>query len=236
MGTLRVGVMVLYPPFAGMDGEAGLDVDLMTAVAEAIGETVQFVPSDGATAFDATAFDALAAGDLDCIAGVTVTDGRRRQAAFAPPYLITGQALAVDTARLPGVHCTEDLEGLTIAVQRDNPGRQVAESLVEQGRAAELKPYDDLPTALSDLSAGHCDAVMALAPTLTELTKRLPGVDVVQKGLSVENIAIAVAGHDQQLLSRISVAQAELEDAGTLQQIRRKWLGNPYADQSLGVH
>ncbi|BBZ07512.1 ABC transporter substrate-binding protein [Mycolicibacterium doricum] len=231
MGTLRVGVMVLSPPFAGMDGEAGLDVDLMTAVAEAIGETVQFVPSDGATAFDA-----LAAGDLDCIAGVTVTDGRQRHAAFAPPYLITGQALAVDTARLPGVHGTEDLEGLTIAVQRDNPSRQVAESLVEQGRAAKLKPYDDLPTALSDLSIGRCDAVMALAPTLTELTKRLPAVDVVQKGLSVENIAIAVAGHDRQLLSRISVAQAELEDAGTLQQIRRTWLGNPYADQRLGVH
>lgn len=231
MGTLRVGVMVLSPPFAGMDGDAGLDVDLMTAVAEAIGEAVQFVPSDGATAFDA-----LAAGDLDCIAGVTVTDDRQRHAAFTPPYLITGQALAVDTARLPGVHCTEDLEGLTIAVQRDNPSRQVAESLVEQGRARTTKPYDDLPTALSDLSTGRCDAVMALAPTLTELTKRLPGVDVVQKGLSVENIAIAVAGHDRQLLSRISVAQAELEDVGTLQQIRRKWLGNPYADQSLGVH
>jgi hypothetical protein len=52
----------------------------------------------------------------------------------------------------------------------------------------------------------------------------------------VEHIAIAVAGHDQQLLSRISVAQAELEEAGTLQQMRRKWLGNPYADQSLAVH
>ena len=223
--------MVPSPPFNGMDGDAGLDIDLMTAIAEAIGETVQFVPSDGATIFDA-----LAAGDLDCVAGATVTGDRERQAAFAPPYLISGQALAVDTARLPHVHSTEDLEGLTIAVQRDNPSRQVAESLVEQGRAGTTKPYGDLPAALSDLSAGGCDAVMALAPTLTELAKELQGVDVVQKGLSVEDIAIAVAGHDQQLLSRISVAQAELEDAGTLQQIRRKWLGNPYADQSLAVH
>jgi hypothetical protein len=45
-----------------------------------------------------------------------------------------------------------------------------------------------------------------------------------------------VASHDTALLSRITVAQAELEDAGTLQAIRRKWLGNPYADQSLAVH
>ncbi|KUI31763.1 ABC transporter substrate-binding protein [Mycobacterium sp. IS-1496] len=231
MGTLRVGVIVPSPPFNGMDGEAGLDIDLMTAIAEAIGETAQFIPSEGATVFDA-----LSAGDLDCIAGVTVTDEREHRAAFGPPYLITGQAIAVDTARLPHVHAAEDLAGLTIAVERDNPSRQVAENLVEQGRAGRTEPHGDLATALSDLSAGRCDAVMALGPTLTELTKKLPGVEVVQKGLSVENIAVAVAGHDQQLLSRISVAQAELEDAGTLQQIRRKWLGNPYADQSLAVH
>ena len=41
---------------------------------------------------------------------------------------------------------------------------------------------------------------------------------------------------DQALLGRITVAQAELEEAGTLQRIRRKWLGNPFADQSLAVH
>jgi polar amino acid transport system substrate-binding protein len=61
-------------------------------------------------------------------------------------------------------------------------------------------------------------------------------VDVVQRGISVENIAIAVALDDQALLARLTVAQAELEDDGTLQRIRGKWLGNPYADQNLAVH
>jgi polar amino acid transport system substrate-binding protein len=231
MSTLRVGVIIPSPPFNGMDRDAGLDIDLMTAIAESLGETVQFIPFDGVDIFDA-----LAAGDLDCIAGATATAAREQQATFAPPYLITGQALAVDTARLPHVHSVEDLEGQTLAVQRDNPSREVAERLVAQGRGQKVETYGDLSAALSDLSTGGCDAVIALAPTLTELVKNLQGIDVVQKGLSVENIAIAVAGHDQQLLSRISVAQAELEDAGTLQQIRRKWLGNPYADQSLAVH
>ena len=58
----------------------------------------------------------------------------------------------------------------------------------------------------------------------------------MQRGISVENIAIAVALGDQKLLGRLSVAQAELEDDGTLQRIRGKWLGNPYADQNLAVH
>ena len=58
----------------------------------------------------------------------------------------------------------------------------------------------------------------------------------MQRGISVENIAIAVPLGDQALLGRITVAQAELEEDGTLQRIRRKWLGNPYTDQSLAVH
>jgi polar amino acid transport system substrate-binding protein len=167
-----------------------------------------------------------------------VTPERETYAAFVPPYLISGQALAVDTDRLPQVRSIDDLAGLTIGVQQGNTSQPIANRLVEQGKAARVRVYDygDIPTALADLSAGGCDAFMKLAPVLTELVKTVDGVEVVQRGLSTENIAIAVARANQQLLSRITVAQAELEDNGALQRIRRKWLGNPYADQSLAIH
>ncbi len=77
---------------------------------------------------------------------------------------------------------------------------------------------------------------MKLAPVLTELVKPIPGVEVVQRGLSTENIAVAVGLEDQELLARVMVAQEELDQDGTLQLLRRKWLGNPYTDQSLAVH
>ena len=76
---------------------------------------------------------------------------------------------------------------------------------------------------------------MKLAPVLAELVKPFADVEVVQRGISTENIAIAVGLGNQELLARITVAQAELEEDGTLQRIRRKWLGNPYADQTLGM-
>ena len=76
---------------------------------------------------------------------------------------------------------------------------------------------------------------MKLGPVLTELVKPVAGVDVVQRGISVENIAIAVGVDDQELLARVMVAQEELNQDGTLQQLRRKWLGNPYTDQNLAV-
>ena len=232
---LRVGAAYPDPPFNGMTDDGGLDIDLMTEIADRLGMGVEFVPYEDAD-FNGI-FDALNSGECDCVAaGTTVTPAREKKAAFAPPYLISGQSLAVDTRRLPNVHSIDDLEGLTIGVQQGNTSGPIAEKLVAGGKAARVKVYDygNIRDALNDLTTGDCDAFMKLAPVLTELVKPIADVEVVQRGLSTENIAIAVGLKSQELLARIAVAQAELEEDGTLQRIRRKWLGNPYADQSLG--
>ncbi|WP_102141026.1 ABC transporter substrate-binding protein [Mycobacterium hubeiense] len=237
METLRVGAVFPDPPFNGMPDDGGLDIELMTAIADALGMTAEFIPYDG-TDFNGI-FDALNAGAYDCVAsGMTVTPEREKKAKFLAPYLISGQALAVDTRRLPRVHSVDDLEGLTIGVQQGDTGMPIADELVAAGKATSVRVYDRgaIRAALDDLPTGGCDAVMTLAPVLTELVKTLDGVEVVQRGLSAEDIAVAVSLTDQQLFGRMSVAQAELEDDGTLQRIRRKWLGNPYADQSLAAH
>ncbi|MDT5098195.1 MAG: polar amino acid transport system substrate-binding protein [Mycobacterium sp.] len=236
MQTLRVGAAYPDPPFNGMPDGGGLDVDLMTAVADKLGMRIEFIPYEGAD-FNGI-FDALNAKDFDCVAaGTTVTPDREKKAEFVPPYLISGQSLAVNTRRLPTVRSVDDLEGLTIGVQHGNTSLSIAEQLVADGRAAGIKVYDygSIRAALADLTAGGCDAFMKLAPVLTELVKPIADVEVVQQGISTEDIAVAVGLGDQELLARISVAQAELEEVGTLQRIRRKWLGNPYTDQSLGM-
>jgi ABC-type amino acid transport substrate-binding protein len=237
METLRVGAAFPDPPFNGMPDDSGLDIDLMTAIAEALGATVEFIPYRGAD-FNGI-FDALGSGQYDCVtAGTTVTPERETQAQFAPPYLISGQSLAVDTSRHPNVASIDDLSGLTIGVQQGNTSQPIANRLVSDGKAKAVRVYDygTIRTALTDLTTGGCDAFMKLAPVLTELVKPIPGVEVVQRGISVENIAIAVGLEDQALLARIAVAQAELEADGTLPRIRQKWLGKPDADQSSAVH
>jgi ABC-type amino acid transport substrate-binding protein len=235
MEILRVGAAFPDPPFNGMPDDGGLDIDLMTAIAEKLGAAAEFVSYDGAD-FNGI-FDGLGSA-YDCVtAGTTVTPEREQQATFVPPYLISGQSLAVDTTRLPQVRSVDDLEGLTIGVQQGNTSQSIAERLVADGKAAAVRVYDygAIRTALTDLTTGACDAFMKLAPVLTELVKAVRGVEVVQRGISVENIAIAVAIGDQALLGRLTVAQAELEADGTLQRIRGTWLGNPYADQNLAM-
>jgi polar amino acid transport system substrate-binding protein len=236
MKTLRVGAAFPDPPFNGMPDGGGLDIDLMTAIAKVLGASVEFIPCDGA-AFNGI-FDGLGSA-YDCVtAGTTVTPERETKAHFVLPYPISGQSLAIDTARLPHVRSIDDLEGLTIGVQQGNTSQPIADRLVAENKAARVRVYDygNIRTALTDLTNGACDAFMKLAPVLTELVKPIPGVEVVQSGISVENIVIAVPLADHGLLGRITAAQAELEQNGTLQRIRRKWLGNPYTDQSLAVH
>jgi polar amino acid transport system substrate-binding protein len=231
METLRVGVAFPDPPFNGMPDNTGLDIDLMTAIAKALGAAAEFIPYEG-TDFNGI-FDGLGSA-YDCVAaGTTVTPQRETRAQFVPPYLISGQSLAVDTTRLPNVRSVDDLEGLTIGVQQGNTSHPIADKLVAKGKAAGVRVYDygAIRTALTDMTTGACDAFMKLAPVLTELVKPIPGVEVIQRGITVENIAIAVSPADQTLLSRIAVAQAELEDDGTLPRIREKWLGSSAADQ-----
>jgi polar amino acid transport system substrate-binding protein len=237
MAKLKVGAAFPDPPFNGMPGDAGLDIDLVTAIAESLGATVEFIPYEGKD-FNGI-FDQLNSGAYDCVAaGTTVTPERENKAQFVPPYLISGQSLAVDTTRLQHVKSIDDLEGLTIGVQQGNTSQPIADRLVAAGKAAAVRVYDygNIRTALTDLTTGACDAFMKLAPVLTELVRPMPGVEVVQHGISVENIAIAVSRSDQALLARITVAQEELEQDGTLQLLRRKWLGNADADQSSAVH
>lgn len=153
-----------------------------------------------------------AAGEFDCILGGLTTDSTGL--AFLPPYVISGKGLAVHTRRLPHVHSAADLDGLTTC----DPDR------------ARLR------SAVADLAAGRCDALVGLAPVLGELVRDVPDVEVVARGLSVDEIAIAMAGEDTALPARLQVAQAELESDGTLQRLRRKWLGNPFVDQAAAVH
>ena len=150
--------------------------------------------------------------------------------------MIAGQAQGVETGRLPQVRSIDDLEGLAVGVQRGEAGEPVGQRLVAEGRAAQVRVYDDdhVEAAVRGLGAGDCDAVLKLAPVLSELVKPLPGVEVVQRGLSVEDIAIAVAPADQAPAGRLRVAQAELEEDGTLQRSRCKRLGNSVGELHLG--
>ncbi|MGY4708664.1 ABC transporter substrate-binding protein [Mycolicibacterium sp. CBM1] len=231
--VLRVGAAFPDPPFNDTGAAGGLDIDLMAAIGDQLGAAVEFVRYEGRD-FNGI-FDALDSGMFDCVAsGTTITGSRAMKASFCDPYLISGQALAVDTARLPEVRSVDDLEGLAIGVQQGNTSQPIANRLVADGKAARVRVYDygNVRSVLRDLSTGRCDAFMKFGPVLSRLVDGLPSVEVVQRGITTEKIAIAVPTSAAALLGRINVAQAALEKNGTLPSIRRRWTGSARVDQS----
>lgn len=229
--VLRVGSAFPDPPFNGVaESPAGLDVDLMHAIASDIGREAVFVPFQGD---DFNEIFGRLGADFDCVAsGTTITPARERVASFGPPYLVSGQALAVDVARHPRVRGVDDLAGMVIGVQAGNTSEPIARRLVAEGKAASVRvyPYDRIHDALDDVSTGRCDAVMKLSPVLGVLVEKIEGVQVVARGLSVERIALATRPGDP-LGAALAGAQERRERDGTLSAMRRRWLGNPELEQ-----
>jgi polar amino acid transport system substrate-binding protein len=117
--TLKVGAALPDPPFEWMDGNdpTGFDIALMQRIARHLGREWELVRYEGAD-FNGI-FAGLDSGAYDCIAsGTTITPEREQVADFCQPYVLSGQSLVVDAVRLPNVRSIDDLNCLTIGVQR----------------------------------------------------------------------------------------------------------------------
>ena len=226
--ALRVGAALPDPPFefTGKDGPAGFDIELMRRIAAKIGRTWQLVPYTGAD-FNGI-FAGLGDGRYDCVAsGTTITPGRQALADFCAPYCLSGQSLVVDTTRHPNVRSFDDLKGLVIGVQKGNTSQPVADKLVAEKRATGVKvyAYDEIETALGDLSTGGCDAFMKLAPVTHWFVRDRPRLAVVQTGITRELLGVCVRKGDTALRDAIDAAQAALARDGTLGALIKQWLG-----------
>ena len=226
---LKVGAALPDPPFELMtkEGPIGFDITLMQRIAEKLGREWQLVPYKGRD-FNGI-FAGLNDGSYDCIAsGTTITPGRQQLVDFCAPYVASGQSLVVDATRHPNVHSTADLSGLVIGVQKGNTSEPIAEKLVAEHRAARVRiyAYDEIETALDDLSTGGCDAFMKLAPVTAWFVRDRPKLKVVQTGISRELLGICVRKGDSVLADAISKAQAALMADGTVPGLIKQWLGS----------
>lgn len=225
---LRVGAALPDPPFEFTDkqGPSGFDIELMRRIAAKLGREWQLVPYTGAD-FNGI-FAGLDDGRYDCVAsGTTITPGRQAVADFCAPYCVSGQSLVVDTTRHRNVRSIDDLEGLVVGVQKGNTSQPVADKLVAEGRAARVRvyAYDEIETALADLSSGGCDAFMKLAPVMHWLVRDRPKLAVVQTGITRELLGVCVRKGDTALREAIDSAQASLAADGTLAALIQQWLG-----------
>ncbi len=218
--TIKVATEPAFPPFEskGSGNElVGFDIDLIKAVGQAAGLTVEFqsLPFDGM-------IPALRANTVDvAVSAMTITPERAQTISFSRPYFKAGLAIAVrqDNATITNL---DSLKGKNIAAQIGTTGAKKAKSI----SGAQVREFDSAPLALQELVNGNVDAVINDAPVTLEALNsgNIKGLKVVGQLITEEYYGIALPKNSPNL-NAINTGLAKIISDGTYAQIYKKWFG-----------
>ena len=224
-GKLTVAAELGFAPFEYMDektGEpVGFDVDLIKAVAEKLSLEASYLPNQK---FDTLVPLVKQGGKCDvAIAGITITDERKEEVDFTSPYLDSNQAIVV---KKDSGETEESLNAADkkVACQSGTTGD---EWITENLTACERVPLDDVTAALTGVSTGLYNAMVIDLPVASYmLTQSFSDLEVAKEIPTGEQYGIAVSKDNAALNLAISTALDEMEDDGTMKEIKTKWFGS----------
>ncbi|GAB4155598.1 MAG: basic amino acid ABC transporter substrate-binding protein [Cyanobacteria bacterium J069] len=220
---LKIALDPTFPPFQSQTGEGkfeGFDIDLINAVAEAGGFTMDMngLPFDGI-------IPALQAGTIDAtISTMTITKERAEVVDFSRPYFKAGLAIAVQDSNTD-IAGFDSLGGKKISAQIGTTG----EAEARKSGASEVRTFDSTPIALQELSNGNVDATISDAPAILYAIKSggVQGVKVVGELLTEEFYGIATPKGSPNL-EKINAGLQAIIANGKYKEIYQKWFdGEP---------
>ncbi|MEM2008953.1 MAG: basic amino acid ABC transporter substrate-binding protein [Ignisphaera sp.] len=221
---LRIGTSPDFPPFEYIDEKTnevvGIDIDLIKAVANRLGYSVEIVSMD----FDGL-IPALEQGHVDIvISGMTITEEREKRVDFSIPYWEADQAIIVFRGSSYRPQSLEDLDNYIVGVQSGTTAAELLDNLVKQGYRIEIKRYTSYTLAVQDLINGRVDAVVVDSPVARALEKRY-SIEISCVIPTNERYGIAVREGNRELLDQINKVLNDILNSNEWDQIIAKYLG-----------
>ena len=216
-----VGCDPTFPPFESLEPNnkfSGFDIDVMQAIAKSTDLEVEFK----SVAFDQL-FPALMANQVDAvISGISITEERKKRFLFSQPYFTYGHVIAVKSND-GSINKFSDLAGKNVAVQAGT----YAQMLVEQQSSTKLSSFDTIEQTLTELKNGQVDAVICDFPSaVTYLRANNQDIKLVAERISPEEMGIAVAQNNPELLDKINSGLQKIIASGEYAKICQKWFGD----------
>ncbi|MBQ8969722.1 MAG: basic amino acid ABC transporter substrate-binding protein [Lachnospiraceae bacterium] len=215
-GTLVMATNAEFPPYEFYDGDAivGIDVEIMQAIAEDLGMTLEIEDM----AFDSV-ITSVQTGKADIgAAGITVTEDRLANVNFSDAYAESAQMIIVqEDSEVAG---PDDLVGRTIGVQLGTTGDIYAEDIED----ATVERYNKGMEAVQALSQGKIDAVIIDREPAKVFVSQNEGIKMLDEEFTVEEYAIAIAKENEELLNKVNESIASLKSSGKLQEIADKYI------------
>jgi polar amino acid transport system substrate-binding protein len=200
----------------------GLDVDLMDALALAMGLRVRLV-----TKPFAELLPALDGGEVDLvISGMTITPERNAQFAFAGPYFISGKSVLTKSEAIASVENAVALDDptRTYAALAGSTSEAFVKEMLPRAKLSSVTNYDDgVKLVLDD----EVDALIADFPICRVSMLRHPdaGLRTLDTPFTVEPLGIALPADDPLFVNLMQNYLNTMEGTGMLTGFKAKWFG-----------
>lgn len=219
-----IGLDDNFPPMGFRDEKnelVGFDIDLAREAAKRLGIEVEFKPIDW------NAKEAELTGKrVDALwNGLTITEQRKQNIAFTPPYMENHQIIIVKTGS--PIKSKKDLAGRVVGAQ---DGSSAIDAIEKEGDLAKsmktLKKYGDNVTVLLDLEAGRLDAAVLDEVVGRYYVAKKPNEYIVlDEDFGTEEYGVGLRKADTALLQRLSDTVDAMKKDGSAEAIAQKWFG-----------
>ncbi|PRX36571.1 amino acid ABC transporter substrate-binding protein (PAAT family) [Paraburkholderia sp. BL18I3N2] len=216
--VLNVATDATFPPMEYTENGArtGFDVDLMNALAKAMGKKVQWTDIDFKGLIPgliAHRFDAA-------ISGIYITDERAKVVDFTDSYYAGGLVVLVKSDS--PIKSVEELNGKKVSVQVGTKSVNFLRDNFPQINRVEVEKNQEM---FDLVGIGRADAAVTGKPAAYQLVKTRGGFRVLDKPLTTEAYGIAVRKDEPQLKAAFNAALAKIKADGTYATIVKKWFG-----------
>lgn len=217
-GTLVMATNAEFPPYEFHDGDkvVGIDAEIAEAIAAELGMKLEIED----IAFDSI-IPEITSGKADmALAGMTVTEDRKKSVDFSDTYASASQMIIVkDDSTIAG---PDDLKGVVVGVQLGTTGDIYVSDLEADGTTVER--YNKGFEAVQALSQGKIDAVVIDGEPAKTFVAETDGIKILDEAFTEEEYAIAVKKGNTELLDKINAALEKLKADGKLDEIVAKYI------------
>lgn len=206
-----------FQPFEYMEnGEiTGFDIELIKEIGKVLGKEVEFknISFSGL-------LPALQVGKLDAvIAGLTVTDERKKYINFSESYYTSKQLIIVNKNNNK-IKSLDDLEGYKVGVVLGCTGDLLGTEMKDK---IELNRYNTTSQCIIALNHNKIDAIILDSEPAKNFVKHNKKLKLINNNAAKEEYAIAISKKDKELLKDINYGLNTLKENGIYKKLSEKY-------------
>ncbi|MDD0814390.1 transporter substrate-binding domain-containing protein [Curvibacter sp. HBC28] len=214
--VLQVGTDATFPPMEYVDNgkRTGFDVELVEAVAAAMGKKVEWVDID---------FKGLIPGLMSkrfdmAVSAIYITDERKKVVDFTEPYFAGGLVTMVKSGS--GMKAPIDLNGKKVSVQVGTKSVTYVKQTFPQVQLVEVEKNQEM---FNLVDIGRADALVTGKPAAFQYMRTRPGLQVLEPQLTTEEYGMALRKDTPELTRAVNASLAKLKADGTHARLVAKW-------------